>query len=336
MSFTATVVDPLTDPEPPGWRAFVAAYRLPPMWDPAVVREVDWCARQGSAMVTVTSPGHAGPVALFHARRWGPTRPGRFVDPRRRPAVALIDCHLDSALTPGFAFADGLDDADRAEACRAYERAVRHRYGWSRLGVAYRNLWPDQLAVVPSGWRLRLRQSPMMVLSNEWPDAAGYQASLAGKWRAHLRKLRRTVDGDRSLHVAVAETVDPQEACWLGEVVRRRYRTPGLPHLPRTPRYFRALAANPGMRFLTYRHTSGRLVAFVGFHDDGRDLLAIWWGARQDRDGGRDNLYFDQYRRLVEIMITTGRRRLLLGPGMPHIKARYGARPESRWGVVGR
>jgi hypothetical protein len=336
MSFATTIVDPLTDPEPPGWRDVVAAHRLPPMWDPAVMREVDWCVRQGSAMVTVTAPGHAGPVALFHARQWGPARPGRFVEPGRGAAVALTDCHLDSALTPGFAFADGLDDADRAEACRAYERAVRRRYGRGRLGFAYRNLRPDQLAVVPSAWRLRLRLSPMMVLTNEWPDSAGYLASLPGKWRSHLRKLRRTVDGDESLRVEVSDAVDPQEACWLGEVVRRRYRTPGLPNLPRTPRYFHALAADPGTRFLTYRHTSGRLVAFVGFHDDGRDLLAIWWGARRDRDGGRDSLYFDQYRRLIDIMITWRRRRLLLGPGMAHIKARYGARPEPRWGVVGR
>lgn len=39
--------------------------------------------------------------------------------------------------------------------------------------------------------------------------------------------------------------------------------------------------------------------------------------------------------RSVELMVARGRRRLVLGGALPEVKARYGARPEPRWDLVG-
>ncbi len=335
MNLHATVADPLTDPPPPGWDAFVERERLPPMWRYRLLYEVDWCAQVASSMVAVGTDDGTRPVALFHVRHVGPDRPGRFARPGRVPPAGMAHCHLDSALSPGFAFRADLGTRDRAEACRVFERTLRRERGRGWLAFGYRHLAERDATVVAGRTRVRLATSPLMVLTNEWSDLAGYLATLPRKWRARLRGLRRDHDADADLRVAVGATIDPDEACWLAEVVRRRHRSYGPARPPRSPRYFRVLSALPEMRFLTYRDAGGRLVAFVGFHDDGRDLLPMWWGARGSRDGGRENLYFDQYLRLVEIMIESGRQRLVLGPGMAHIKARYGARPEARWAVVG-
>lgn len=336
MSLSATVVDPLVAPPPAGWEAFVGAQRLPPAWQPGLVTAVDWCAATTSSLVLVTDAGGT-PVAAFHARHVSSVRAWRFTRPGRRPLTGMTVC-----VTPrpnedaGVAFAEDTDPRDRTEAVRVFEKAVRAALGPAGpLVLAYQGLYREQLAVVPTTGRVRVPLHPQMVLVNRWSDPDAYLRSLQHKWRYHLRRLRERIEQDDSLRVELCDRIDPVQACWLVERVRRRHSPRFLVSPPLPVRYFEQLAALPGVRFLTYTDRGGRLLAFTAVHDDGRDLLPVCWGTRDPSDGGRRDLYFDQYLRLVELMVTSGRRSLLLGRGMEQIKRRYGARPEPRWGLVG-
>jgi hypothetical protein len=329
------VADPLTDPVPPGWDEFVTAQRLPPVWRSSLLRTAAWCARAASSMVSVHETGGSQPIALFHARHAGLARLDRFVQPRRVPLAGLSECRIYPNVTPGLAFSDALDDRDRAEACRVFERALRRQIGWRWPVLAYRYVWGQHLDVVPAAGRLRLRLSPGMVLDNQWPDMASYLASLPRKWRSQLRKIQATVRDDADLRMEVTTTVDADEACWLVDVVRRRHATRLARRPPWPAAYVRQLAQLSGTRFITYRDATDRLVGSLVFYDDGRDLMLFWWGTRGEKDGWRRDIYFDQYVQLVALMLSLGRSRLLLGAGMEEIKSRYGARPEPRWGLVG-
>jgi hypothetical protein len=336
MGLVAIVADPLTEPVPAGWDEFVAVQRLLPIWDSRLLSAVAWCAQAPSSLVMIEEAGSSTPVAVFHARHRGLTNPCRFVAPGRAPALSLIDCGtFPVAAGEGFAFAAGTDRRDKIEAVRTFERALHQRAGPGGLAIAYRRLRDRHLPVIPRVGRIRLRLNPRMVLHNRWPDLAAYFGSLTGKWRSQLRRIHLTVDADHTLRVDLVREVSAQDACWLAEVVRRRHTSRLVPRPPLPALYLERFMRLPGSRFLVYRDKQDRLVAFSAVYDTGTELLLIYWGARSRADGWRQDLYFDQYVRLVDMMVRTGRERLVLGAGMARIKSRYGARPEPRWGLVG-
>lgn len=336
MGLAAAVVDPLSDPLPPIWDDFVAAQRILPLWGSSLLRTAAWCTQTPSSMVLVHEPGSAGPVALFVCRHLGPLNPTRFAAPARMPAVSLTECRTTPvAMGAGLAFAAEAEPASRAEAVRVFERAIRRRTGAGGFAVAYRELEPAHLAVLPATRRLRLRLAPTMVLHNEWSDLDGYLGALAGKWRSQLKKINNTIQEDPTIRVELVETIPPDEGCWLAEVVRARHISRAIPRPPLPARYLERFAALPDSRFLTYRDASDRLLAYAAVLAHGDALVLVWWASREETDGGRANLYFDQYLRLAALMISEGRRRLVLGKGMEQIKSRYGARPDPLWGVVG-
>lgn len=330
MSLDATVVDPVTHGVPPGWDGFVAAQGLLPGWHSDLLAAVDWCATMPSSLVLVRDPTGT-PVAAFHARHRSPMRARRFATPGRTPVVGATVCAIAPANDPGAVFAAEADQRDRAEAVRVFERAVRRRAG---PVLAYRGLYVEDLPAFPTARRVTFRLFPRMVLPNEWADRAAYHRSLARKWRQDLRRVRRRIDADPTLRVEWVETLDPVEACWLAEVVRQRHVSRRSPGPPLPVRYFQRLADLSGSRFLTYREADGRLVAYLALHDDGRQLTAVCWGSRGRTEGRRPDLYFDQYLRMVDLMVDNGRERLLLGKAWEQIKSRYGAIPEARWGMV--
>jgi hypothetical protein len=304
----ATIVDHSTAA---AWDAFVDRERLLPMWRADLLATAGWCGRYRTSLVLV----HAGgaPVALGHTEH----PPGLTVC---RLAASTNDC--------GIAFAAGLSDGDKRAALRAFERRA------GRVGpLAYREVTADDLPVIGHGRRLRMAQAPRMVLANEWGDVDGYLRSLAPKWRSQLRKIRRDVEDDPDLRFAVEPRVDAADAAWLLECVRTRHARRPAP--PLSARYLDLLLARPDIDALTYRDAAGRLLGYSLVHDDGDRLLLIAWGARRDTDGGRRNLYFDQYLRLVQRMVHSGRKELVLGKGMTAIKARYGALPCPLWAVAG-
>jgi GNAT acetyltransferase-like protein len=336
MGLTAIVVDPLTDPIPAAWDDFVATERLLPLWGSQFLRTAAWCAQTPSSMVLVTEAGNSEPVALFQARHPGLLRPTRFVRPGRFPELSLADCRTPPvAVGAGMAFAAGAGAAERSAAVRVFEAALRRRAGIGGLAIAYRELEPELLPMVATGRRIRLRLGPRMVVRNRWSDPDDYVGTLARKWRSQLKKIHHTIRSDATINVDVVDTIPPADACWLAELVRRRHLLRAIPRPPLPARYFAHFAALPNSRFLTYRDANGRLLAYTALLEHGREMVLGWWGSLDLADGGRANLYFDQYLRVIRHMIQTGRERLVLGKGMEHIKIRYGAHPEPLWGVVG-
>jgi hypothetical protein len=338
MGLSAMVIDPLVDVAPPAWDELVARERFSPLWRFDMLRIIDRCAQAPSSMVLVEDAGD--PIGLFHARHIRPVNPRRFASPYRVPAVVsalgLTECRtFPRAAGGGMVFAAGTDEAVRAEAVRVFERAVGRRRG---AVLAYRDLNAEQMRLMPSSRRIRLDLSPSMVLHNEWTDFSAYLGALAPKWRSQLKKIRRTIRIAGPVGAGLADPVgaglaggiDPAQASWLFDLVLRRHLSRAVPRPPVPAAYFAALVGLPGVRFMTYRSDDGRVLAFVTWYDSGTELLPIFWGSR-----GETNLYFDQYTRLVELMIQTGRRRLVLGKGLQQVKARYLARPEARWAVVG-
>lgn len=336
MTLAATVRDPLTEPAPTGWDAFATAQRLAPIWHSELLRAIDWCAQAASSMVLVEEAASAEPVAAFHTRHLGPTNPNRFTRPARIPPVSLTECRTFPGLGSGVAFAATLDARDRAEAVRVFERALRHRVGTGGRLIAYRGLPGEEVAAVSTtAGRARIRLSPSMVLENRWPDLAGYLAGLPRKLRSELKRIRAAVDEDPATRVSLDDAVEPEEACWLSDVVRRRHASRLVPRAPWPRHYFDRLNQLPEVSFLAYRDPRGRLLAFVTCVDDGVDLRSLTWGHRTEADGGRRELYFDQYLRTIEMTTDRGRKNLILGPGMAQVKARFGARAMARWAVVG-
>jgi hypothetical protein len=334
MSLIATVVDPLVEPPPPAWDEFVSAQRLLPMWDSQLLRVAAWSAQTPSSMVLVCEASSSEPVALFHARHLGPGRSGRFARPGRVPLVSVTECRSAPMVGTGVAFAGELSHYDRAEAVRVFELAVGRRVGLGGRAIVYRHLTHAELAVIPRAGRRLIQVTPDMVLDNQWPDLAGYLAELPSKLRNRLRTIRGRLDAD-SIVVGLTATIKPAEASWLVHAVEMRHRLRGPPRPPCPAGYFERFSQLPGSRYLTYHTADGRLIAFVTMYDDGTDLIAGIWGRRDPTDGGRRDLYFDLYLQQVDWLVGSGRRRLRFGRGMAEIKARFGARMEARWGLLG-
>lgn len=328
------IVDPLREPAPDGWDEFAERQHLASVWHSGPLRAAAWCARTPTSLAMVREARSNEPVAAMHVRYLSPRSPRAFARPGHRSLVGgLAECRTIPTYDTGLSFADGCDARDRREALRVFERAMARRLGVVGRFLAYRGVRKADLASLPSG-RVRLRDADIMVLTNEWSDLDAYLATLQRNWAKQVSKLRRMIDAD--LVTRIGDTVDPDEAGWLAEVVRRRYRGGSRWWPPPYPaRYLRELAGLPGGLVISHRDRSGRLLAFVVCYDDGTDLFSGIWGNRDLNDGGQRHLYFVNLQLQVELMITRGRRRLVLGAGMPDLKARYGARPDPRWAVLG-
>lgn len=324
------MADPLCEPPPDGWDRFAHATGLPSLWRADLLTPLAWTT-QAPTLLALVRDASGACVAAFHTRYLGLADPRRFVVPGAMPPAGLVECRLHpGGSLAGHWFAPGLSPADRAAAADAHARALRGRLGEGCLGIAYRQVGADDVAVLrpKRAWRLH----PEMVLTNRWADTASYLAELPSRHRVQVRRNRRRMGAE--LRVAYAPTVPPAEASRLVLDVRTRNR-PALAVTPPVPaEYFARLNSVDQVCFLTYRDTAGVLLAFCVVHDDGTDLLATLWGGRAPADGGRPGLYFDLYPRLIEHLIGLGRRRLRLGKGQTEVKARFGARPSDRFLVL--
>ena len=328
MGLTTTVVNPLSMAVPAAWDEFVERERLVPMWRSGVIAAADWCSPYRASMVLVHRDSQEAPIALFHADHPG-LRRRRFARPVPAGRRAIVICRLAASTnSAGAAFAAGLPADEKRQAVRAFERALGRGFP-----IAYRELTSDDLPIMGGGGRVRVPLGPRMSLSNEWCDIEEYLRSLPAKWRSQLKKIRHTVATDAGVTCVSEARIDAAEAAWLLEVVRARHGNPARPPLP--ARYLDGLMDHRDIGVLAYRDTGGRLLGCSLVHDDGERLLLIVWGARRETDGGRRDLYFDQYLRLVDRMIRSRRSGLVLGKSMTDIKARFGAVPVPLWGVAG-
>jgi hypothetical protein len=330
------LVDPLLEPVPAAWDAFASEHRLVSLWRSRPLATVAWSA-QTPTLMAVVADASGTPLALFHARVLGlPHVPSRFVVPGRRTLAGLVECRLHPVGSyPGYAFARGLDAAGRSAATAAFEDALRRRLGRRCPAIAYRQVSQAELPIVRRRRRAALRVQPDLVLENRWSDVDAYLATLERKVRGDFRRIRRGLDADATVRSAIERDLPAAEAARLVAAVRTRHRHPLLVQPPVPVAYFEELARGPDTYFFTYRDDGGRLLAFSTVHDNGVELLSGFWGTLDPREGGRRNLYFDEYLRTIEHMIEHGRERLRIGKGMARIKARLGATPSDRYAVVG-
>jgi len=255
------------------------------------------------------------PRALFHGRRRYALRGG----------VGVLECALPPGITSaGHVLDPGLDDAAKAEVLRVFERAVTARLGPRCLGVAYRQVGPDEVGVFRRRGRLVLRGTPQTVVHNRWSTYADYLAALPRPARRKLAAVRRLVGSDPDLVAAVEPAIPAVEASLLAAQVRLRYAPAGTVPPPIPVPFFDRLAGRPGVSYFTYRDGAGRLLAYSLLLDDGVDLTSLVWGARDRLDGGRPNLYLDHYLRQIEHLIQHGRRRLAMGKTLDEVKQRFG------------
>lgn len=331
------VVDPLREAVPDQWDGFVAEQGLVSLWRASLLERAAWSSQAPTVMAVVVDRADR-PVALFHGRFLGvPARIGRYVAPGSSPAIGGVECRLHPiGAFAGHAFADGLDGADRAAAVRVFELGVGERWGARCPAVAYRQVEHQDLAALAGPGRVAVGVEPDLVLHNRWADLDGWFRSLPPKWRSQLRRIVASVDADPTVTVAVERSVPPLEAARLVHTVRTRYQRPLWVRPPVPVWYFEDLNRAPGTRYVTYRNRDGRLLAFSTAHDGATDIVLSYWGRREPADGGRANLYFHQYVRLVGLMVDEGRRAVRLGKGAAAVKARYGATPTPRWAVAGR
>lgn len=336
MGLHAVLVDPLREGVPARWDEFVTAQRLPPLWRSELLTTSAWCA-QTPVLLGVAADRSGAPVALLHARHVGlPVNPWHYLRPGARPPLGAVESRLSPiAVLPGLAFAAGLAERDRAEAVRSLERAARRRLGWRCLAIAHRHLPAADVPLVRRRGRLVVETDPTLTVENQWADVAGYLASLPAKWSARVRRIHEAIEAGPDVLVTVERSVPAAEAVPLLQAVRARYQHPLLIRPPIPVRYLEQLNSLPGTYFLTYRHGSGRLLAFGAIHEDGDGLMSTFWGNRARPDGGLPNLYFDHYLRAIRLMIDRGYARLAFGKGMREIKERYGARPVPCFSVAG-
>jgi hypothetical protein len=328
MTHAAVVADPLRDPLPAAWDRLVTDAGLSPLWGSGVLRSLAWYERY-RPVVALVQDASGEPCAAFCSRHVR-VPPGRraFHDPAGRPLAGFLEMHLPPVVTTaGYAFHPHLDVAARPAVVKAAERALAAHVGLSCGGFAYRQVAAADLPTFRRGARIVLAASPDAVVENRWGDMDEYLADLPGADRRELRRIRRIVDGDANLRVAVEESLPASEAARLAHVVRTRYRSRRQTPMPLPAALYDWLAALDGARHITYRDPSGRLLAFGTLVDDGTEVRSLLWGLRDRSEGGRTNLYFDHLLRELEYCIAHGRRRLVMGKTMVELKRRFGARP---------
>jgi uncharacterized protein len=292
---------------PPEWARFVCEGKLHAGWSAPALAAV---AEAGRHVWLGMVHDHGRVVAAFCGQRRGP----------------LFECKLPVFVSPpGFAFLPELGVAERRAAVAAFERAVFRRFGWGCLGIAYRQVGPEDLDAVGGQRRARIGTNPAVWVENRWTSLDGYFAWLPRHRRQHFRQLYRRLSADPDLAIEIAPIaksgVAGEEASRLAYLtLRRHHRRPKAP----PPGYFDALAGQDGVLFLTYRDGGGRLLAFLLLFDDGSTLRCSVWGSLDPHGDGRPHLYFDYYVRVIAYAIEHRRSGVNLGKGMPETKLRFG------------
>jgi hypothetical protein len=328
MPLEARLIDPRREPIPVAWNGFVADAGLSPLWRSELLSAQAWYERYRPVLVVVEDRS-GRPAALFCARHVSLRRSrASFHSPGQRPLIGFAEFHLPPGITlPGHAFHPALDTADRLGALEAAERAVGGLLGRSCSGFAYRQVSAADVATFQRRCRFVRPASPETVVENEWASFDDYLASLGPDDRRDFQRIRRLVDRDPTVMASVEHRLVGGEASRLAYAVRLKHRERFHLAVPAPAAFFDALGQVGGARFLTYRDTSGGLLAYGLLLDDGTALRSYSWGTRDRADGGRQNLYFDHFLREVEYCVAHGRSRLAMGKSMAHIKERFGGRP---------
>ncbi|RFU37571.1 hypothetical protein DZF91_32175 [Actinomadura logoneensis] len=338
MTPRARIIDPLAEPVPDAWDAFVDDQGVAAGWRSAVLGALAWCARHRVVLGLVTDEGGA-PCALFAGRHVLAGRPHRYEGraERRRFVPGMLECHLPPSVTAsGHVFHADLDAPGRAAAVAAFERAAARFLGPALAGVVHRQVGEADLEAFRGPGRIVRPVLAESVVVNRWDTFDGYLASLPRRDRKNLRRLYRLVDEDPGVRTAVEPRLDGVEAARLAHTVLLRYAGGGRrgPN-PLPSVYNDRLGGLPGVHYFTYREPDGALLAYGLLLEDGPALRCMGWGSRDAADGGRSNLYFDHFLRQIAFLVERDRDRLIMGKTMTELKERFGARNEPLYAVAG-
>jgi hypothetical protein len=324
MALTVQLVDPLAQSVPQQWGRFVREHGLIAAWNPAALAAVARAVTRPLELALVRDGADC--VALICVRYGGVgSRRAAYAAIGRRPRVAIADCSLPLAFSPGIAFAPGLPAAGRRAAVDAFLRAIgRERRG---VAVVFRQIAREQLDSIGSGRRLIRRTAPVSVLENRWSTLDGYYASLPRERRRRFRRLLDAVTADADLDtLEAADAIDGVQASRLDHLTRLKHAGRRGVVTPIPVAYFDALSAAPGARYFGHREAGGgALLSFDLVLDDGARLVTTVTGALQDGAARSRSLYFDQYLREIAFAVERGLGRLEWGKGMIELKARFGS-----------
>ena len=336
-----SVLDPRHDPEPSGWREFCRDRQLHPVWDYELMRVEGWLARNPTLLALVRTDDRI--VAAFALLACAPTRGTRFAPAGTaatlRRGVRWIEVYQPwLSGYPGCVFAPDLDAAGRKEIVRLVERELRTRCGAGFLGMLYRNADAELLDAIGGRARIARGSGAVAVLPISWGDHADWLATLGRNRRGDLRRRARVVAADTDLVVrggAGRTDIDPYQASTLLNEHRRRHGRIALDTRSAVgTEFLAAFLPDPRVHTLTYRDSSGRLLAMCTLLDHPHSPVLQHWAALPLSEGGRKHLYFDAQFRAVCWAVDNGRAEITSGRGLLEVKASLGFRPRQLSSVL--
>ncbi|MFG3441319.1 GNAT family N-acetyltransferase [Nonomuraea sp. NPDC047897] len=319
------LLDPCRDAQPPGWEAFRQAEGLSAIWAYDVIA----ASSRGSwarplLAVFRDGPRLAGVVGAVYVGLRTPNS-GRVPRPRREPL--LLDVRLPGHSNgPTWHFAGDVPPERRRALLREFERAARRHLGWGLAGVLYRMVTEPELPQVARRGCV-VRDSPgSMYLPVRWDSVEGWITSLSKNRRKSLRRQIRQIAEIPGLVVRDGTARGDLDAVELAELNRRhtdRLASRLDPRAPLPAAYFHELLRRDDVRLISY-HEGERLLAFSVVYEHPDTPVSGPWAALRPEEGGRQDLYFDVYPRIVRWAVEKGAERVLFGRGRVDIKRSLG------------
>ncbi|GAA3545585.1 GNAT family N-acetyltransferase [Nonomuraea rosea] len=318
------VLDPCRDSEPPGWEEFRQAEGLSAIWayDVIAASSADSWARP---LLVVFRDGErvAGAVGAVYL---GLRAPGSRRAPRPRREPVLLDVRLPGhSNAPTWHFSDGV--APESRLLRLFERAARRHLGWGLAGVLYRMVAEPHLPSVARRGAI-VRPSPgATVMPLPWSSGQEWIGSLSRNRRSTLRRqIRRIAEAD---DLVVTEgrartDLDPAELAELNRRHTARLAARFDPRAPLPAAYFARLLGRTDVTVISYHSSARRLLAFAIVYEHPVAPAYGPWAALQPEEGGRKDLYFDSYARIVGRATENGAKQLLGGRGRVEVKQSLG------------
>lgn len=215
----------------------------------------------------------------------------------------------------------------RRSLLREFERAAKRMLGWGLAGVVYRMVTEPALPLVARRGAV-VRDSPgSSIIHLHWPSVDGWLASLSKNRRKSMRRKMRTIAEADDLVVTTAPArsdLDPAELAALNRLHTARLASTLDPRADLPTAYFERLLGREDVSMLTYHDTAGKLLAYLVIFDHADTPISATWAALRPEEGGRQDLYYDVYPRMIQMALDGGKKAMLAGRGRWDIKQTLG------------